>query len=109
VTPVSASAQRIVLDVVADRTTLVVVRDAWAPGWSARVDGEPVPVLRADGRHRAVPIGPGRSLVEMRYRPPGLDAGLALAGLAAAAIALLLFGARSKEHPAPPLKSSIVD
>jgi hypothetical protein len=79
-------AERIEMQVVADRPSVVVVRDAFAPGWSATVNGERAPVLRADGRHRAVPVPAGTSRVLLSYRPPGLAGGL----LAAAASALLL-------------------
>lgn len=66
------------LIVEADGSTVVVVRDSWAPGWRARVNGKPARVLRSDARHRAVEIGPGRSEVTLDYQPPGLRAGLAI-------------------------------
>jgi hypothetical protein len=73
----------------ADRPTVLVVRDAWAPGWVGRVDGAPAPVLRADGRHRAIPIPAGRSEVVLSYRPPGLRLGCAV-GLACLAVVVVL-------------------
>jgi hypothetical protein len=63
------------LDVEADRATAVVVRQSWAPGWTASVDGAPAPLLRADGRHLAAPAPAGRSRVALRYRPPRAAAG----------------------------------
>jgi hypothetical protein len=66
----------------------VLVRDGWAPGWTARIDGKPAP-LRPSGRHRAVGVPAGRSRVEMAYRPPGLAPALLLSGLALAAAAWL--------------------
>jgi hypothetical protein len=69
------------LEVEADRPTVVVLRDAYARGWTAHVNGAPSPVLRADGRHRAVPIPAGRSQVVLRYRPPGLSAALIVSAL----------------------------
>jgi hypothetical protein len=71
----------LLLDVEASAPTVAVVRDGWAPGWTATVDGETVPVWRADGRHRAVAVPGGRSRLEMRYRPPGLVPGLAISSL----------------------------
>jgi hypothetical protein len=66
----------------------VVLRDGWAPGWTARVDGQPAD-LRASGRHRSVRVPPGTHRVVMDYRPPGLPLGLGTSGLAlAVAIAL---------------------
>jgi hypothetical protein len=87
---VREEAERIELRVEADRPTVVVIRDAFAPGWSATVNGERAPVLRADGRHRAVPVPVGTSRVLLSYRPPGLAAGLLLA--AASALLLLSLG-----------------
>lgn len=74
--------------VVADAPAHVVFVDAWDAGWNARVDGASAPLLRADAAFRAVPVGPGRHEVELRYWPPGLTAGLALAGLGLALLAL---------------------
>ncbi len=73
----------VTLDVEAARPSVALLRDTWTPGWTAAVDGRPVPVLRADGLHRAVPVPAGTSRVVFRYRPPGLGAGtrLALAAL----------------------------
>jgi uncharacterized membrane protein YfhO len=67
----------------------LVTRDSFAPGWTATVDGGAAPVLRANGKHRAVAVPTGRHVVDLRYRPPGLAPGLAMMGLAAAACAAL--------------------
>jgi hypothetical protein len=71
--------------VVASAATAVVVRDSFAKGWSARVNGEATPVRRADGRHLAVRVPAGRSEVSLRYFPPHLRPGVLLALLAGAA------------------------
>jgi hypothetical protein len=62
----------------------VLLRDGWAPGWTARVDGRPAP-LRPSGRHRSVAVPSGRHRVEMIYRPPGLGLGIVTSALALAA------------------------
>jgi len=72
-------------DVQSDGPGYLVTRDSYARGWTAAVDGTPTPVLRANGKHRAVAVPAGRHVVELRYRPPGLGIGLALMGAAAAA------------------------
>ena len=87
VLPVIEKTDRLEFEVRASRPTVLVIRDGWATGWSATVDGAPAPVLRADGRHRAVPVPAGRSRVVLSYRPPWLTTGL---GIAAAALALTL-------------------
>ena len=53
-------------------------RGCHARGWRAHVDGVPAPVVRANGKHRAVAVSAGRHEVVLRYAPPGLVVGLAL-------------------------------
>jgi len=92
----SRTAGRILVALQADAPGAVVVREAFAPGWSARLNGRPAPVVRADGRHLAVAVPPGESSVEFAYRPPGLQAGVWLAAAAGLAVlGLLLPGAGS--------------
>lgn len=69
-------------EVEADGHGLLVTRDSFARGWRANVDGRPVPVLLANGKHRAVPVPEGRHRVVLRYHPPGLGAGVVVFGLA---------------------------
>jgi len=47
-------------EVEADGKGYLVARASYARGWRARVDGVDAPVLRANGKHRAVPVPPGR-------------------------------------------------
>jgi hypothetical protein len=58
--------------------TAVVVRDSYAPGWTARVNGSAAPVARADARYLAVRIPAGQSEVLLRYSPPHLRPGVVL-------------------------------
>jgi hypothetical protein len=69
--------------VTADRPSLLVVSQAWAPGWTATVDGRSVPVVRADGVVQAIPVPEGRSTVTLRYETPGLVLGGWISGLTA--------------------------
>ncbi len=81
----------------ADGDGYLVVRASYARGWRARVDGRPAPVLRANGKHMAVPIPAGRHDVALRYEPPGLGAGLFLSGLSLlVCVALLALGSRRR-------------
>ncbi|HSD29295.1 MAG TPA: hypothetical protein VLL75_18475, partial [Vicinamibacteria bacterium] len=85
-------ANEVSLVVEAERPQDLLLRDGWAPGWSARVDGR-AEVVRASGRHRSVPLPAGRHRVAMEYRPPGLRLALGTSGLALlAAVALLARG-----------------
>jgi hypothetical protein len=80
------------LDVRAEGPGLLVVAEAWDPGWSARVDGRPARVHRVNLAQMGVVLPEGTHLVRLRYRPRGLGPGLALA--AAGALVLALVAAR---------------
>jgi len=53
----------------------LLLTDVYAPGWRARVDGAPAPVVRANFAFRAVALPAGARRVDMRYVPPGWAAG----------------------------------
>jgi hypothetical protein len=65
-----------------DAPGLLVVSTGWLDGWSATVNGEHAPVVRANGLILAVPIGAGSSEVKLTFTPPGLHLGLAVSVLA---------------------------
>lgn len=73
--------QRYVVEL--DGDGFLVMRDSFTPSWRARVDGRDAAVLRANGRHRAVALPPGRHQVRLRYVPPGLRSGMVLSALGA--------------------------
>jgi hypothetical protein len=76
---------------------LLVLQDAYWPGWRASIDGKPVEILAADLLVRAVRWPAGRHRLEMVYDPPELGVGLLLSALGAALVALLaLLAARSR-------------
>lgn len=72
---------------------IVVLGEAWYPGWEVRVDGDPAELLRADVMFRGVAVSGGDHEIEFRYRPTSgrLALGLFLAGVATW-IGLLAFG-----------------
>jgi hypothetical protein len=74
------------VDVAAARDGVLVVSQAWFPGWTATVDGRPAPVVRVDGLVQGVPVGPGRHRVTLRYRAPGLAAGAGVTVVTSAAL-----------------------
>lgn len=81
-------------DVTLDGAGYLVMRETHARGWRARVDGAEAPVLRANGKHRAVALAGGRHRVRLEYTPPGLRAGTALSALAGLVTLGLLAGGR---------------
>lgn len=80
----------VTLEVDAPAAGRLVVRDGWSAGWTARVAGAPAPIERHGGRHRAVAVPAGRSVVEMDYAAPGWRRGLGVMAAALLALALLL-------------------
>jgi hypothetical protein len=81
---------RLDIRVEASSPVRLVVRDGWAPGWRAWVNGAPTAVSPLDGRHRRVEVPAGGGLVTMRYRPPRLLTALGSSLLALAVILGLL-------------------
>lgn len=67
------------LEVAAQGGALLVVVDSFRAGWKGRVDGDPARLVRANLLFMGVPVPPGTHTVELRYRPPGLAWGAALA------------------------------
>ena len=83
-------------DVDSDGSGWLVVRSTHARGWRATVDGQPAPLLRADGRHRAVAVPAGRHVVAFRYEPPWLWPGVVLTILSFAAVLWILAFRRNR-------------
>ena len=77
----------VAVTVAAERPALLVVSQAWFPGWRAEVDGEAADVVRVDGVVQGVPVPAGDHEVVLRYRPPGLVLGAVVTVTTAAALA----------------------
>jgi hypothetical protein len=80
---VSYAPEQVRVEVEMDCPGYLVLTDAHYPGWLALVDGQPQEILRANLYFRAVPVPEGQHLVEFRYEPASLRAGLALSLFAA--------------------------
>jgi len=74
---------KVTLSVETDKTGILVLHDPFYAGWEASVDGEQVPLLRANILFRGVEVPEGRHEVEFVFRP------FSLSNLAAAATSLL--------------------
>jgi hypothetical protein len=104
-----------VLVVTTEAPGLLVVADSWMPGWTARVDGVEVPILRGNHAQRVIPIlQPGRHTIAMDYRPPGFALGCAITGVSVLTWLLLLRGfvtysslAKTKRHEAAMIRAEI--
>jgi hypothetical protein len=86
----SVGPDHVIVRVATEAPGLLVVCDTWMPGWTATLDGEPVPLLRGDRAWRVVALPrAGRHGVVMRYRPPALAPGAAVTGAGLAAWTVL--------------------
>lgn len=74
---------RVVIDVETDRDGLLVLHDLYYPGWEARLDGAPVPIVKANLLFRGVQAPKGRHRVEFLFQP------FSLTNLASAASTVL--------------------
>lgn len=79
---------RVRLETEAATPGIVVLVDAWDPGWRASIDGRATEVLRANGAFRAVAVPAGRHVVEMRYRPWPVLVGLSLSATGLVALVI---------------------
>ncbi|MBW2665023.1 MAG: YfhO family protein [Deltaproteobacteria bacterium] len=73
------------------RPGVVVLTDAWFPGWLATVDGKQAPLLRANLAFRGVVVPAGEHVVEMHYRPASRRRGLWLAAVAVVGLGVAWF------------------
>ena len=82
--------ERVVLRTRAAAAAMLVIADAWYPGWEATVDGVPVPLWRVNLLFRGVMVDAGEHEVTLVYRPTSWRTGLAVSLAALAAIGLTL-------------------
>lgn len=74
-----------------------VLRDLYWPGWRAKVDGHPEPIIPADGAFRAVRVDAGTHRVTFTYRPVSFMAASAVSALAWGGVLWLWFSRRGRE------------
>jgi hypothetical protein len=91
-------ADRVRLEATASGPGFLVLVDAFDPGWKATLDGRTVPIVRANGSFRAVPVPAGRHLVELIYRPGSIVAGL-LVSTVTLVVGLVLVVPRGENRP----------
>ena len=86
------AANRVELDVEASTPGLLVITDAYMPGWEASVDGRRQTVVRVNGTFRGTCLEQrGKHRVVMSYRPPHWFAAVSLSGLGFAGLIAFTF------------------
>ena len=90
--------------VVAAKTSvpaILVLADAWHPGWTAQQqDGQILPVLQVGGVIRGVALPPGSHRVTFEYAPTGWQWGIRLGGLGLAFL-LVIVAVNRRRRTAP--------
>jgi hypothetical protein len=85
------------VDVETPQAAVLVLADAFEPGWTARIaGGEALEIFRANGLARAVLVPPGRSQILFHYETPWLRLGAWCSSLGLLII-LLLFTFSGKQ------------
>ncbi|MDQ3707365.1 MAG: YfhO family protein, partial [Chloroflexota bacterium] len=67
---------RIVVQTEALRPALLVVAESWYPGWRAKLDTQPVPLLRTNYLSQGVVVPAGTHVVELEYSPDSFTYGM---------------------------------
>lgn len=57
---------------------MVVLSDAYYPGWQATVDGSPANIYRVDCDMRGVIVAPGQHTIIMSYHPFSFKVGMGI-------------------------------
>jgi uncharacterized membrane protein YfhO len=81
--------ERVEVEAETEGEGLLVVCDAYWPGWTATLDGRPVPILRADALVRAVSWPAGRHVLRMEYAPEEVRWGWIVSAVSAVALAAI--------------------
>jgi len=95
-TLVADSVDRVVFRVRSGAPAVLVVTDAYLPGWQATVNGRAEPVFPADDCFRGLRVPAGQSEVVLSYRPSYTRSGFLLAAAGVLVLAMVATLARSR-------------
>ncbi len=95
---ISYKSQEVVIATNSREPKLLFLSDNWYPGWKAQVDGNEVPILRANYTFRAVPLNRGEHEVRLYYDSDIFKLALGVSALGLAGCFLLLFRSEFKKR-----------
>ena len=82
--------EHITVEVSNPTSGILILGDTYDPGWHARVNGQPTPILRVDALFRGVALPPGDHVVRFDYQPRSVYLGALVT--ASTLLALLVWG-----------------
>ena len=68
----------------------LILSDIYCPGWSARVNNNPTPILPANYSLRAIPLPAGKNDIHLSFTPPGFKVGCLISIMTFTIILILL-------------------
>jgi len=82
----------------------LILNEFFDGSWKAKVDGRQARILRVNGSQMAVPVPPGKHVVDVRYRPTTFltSVPIAIVGAVLACFALFALLRRGRAHPPQP-------
>jgi uncharacterized membrane protein YfhO len=80
----------VTIDVDATGRGLLALSDTFYPGWTATIDGQETPILRANGVMRAIVVETGRHTVNFHFLPGSFRSGAIVSTIAFGTPAIVL-------------------
>jgi hypothetical protein len=100
--------ESLLVEVDTKENALLVLAEAWYPGWQAEIDGRAGVCVPANIWMRAVPVPPGRHLVRVYFRQNYLLPGF-LISLASVGLLLVAVAKPGRRMPPPPREQDSLD
>jgi hypothetical protein len=97
------NSQRFAAVIETTANAILVFSEVYYPGWRAYIDGQEVPILRANHAFRAIELPAGKHQVELKYVPLSFFIGLGFSiATILAALAAFWIGRRAKSQTVCP-------
>ena len=95
--PIAHQTNNLSIEVEYGNPGYLILNDTYMSGWTATINGQPAPILRANLFQRMIVLPEEACKVELRYVTPGFYTGLALSGCALLiVIVLIVFYVRNR-------------
>ena len=93
--------RRVVVETEDPKPSILLLNDHWSPHWLARVDGTPVPLLRANYLMRAVSLPAGKHTVAFQFSLPNATLWVSVLAFGIGAIVMAALVVPNSRKPSP--------